>query len=323
MVVTSLQESETLHFKGNMGAHACAVSIALLYLRLARRWRPFSLLFLRIEDAVEDDAQDAVVAGTEVRMRRVTLIVFGCALFEHSFDRISLVTSIMKVNHYESLRALLDDSLFQRPFAEAFTTAFTHATATIMAFLYIFNDAFVILVSVYISMRVESFNGHLDPVLTKKKDVTFWERARRSYDDLAKLTRDADSYINTNIFVSFVQNFFFICFQLLYFLRSITDEGLLRNTFRIFSFSYVLVRTYMISYFAAGINDHSKLARTKLFSVSSRSYCREVHRFLQQAANDEMAVTGCNFFRITRAFILTVAGTIVTYEVILLQINPH
>lgn len=36
-----------------------------------------------------------------------------------------------------------------------------------------------------------------------------------------------------------------------------------------------------------------------------------MQRFIQQAATEEMALSGCNFFRVTRAFILTVRTPVV------------
>ena len=50
----------------------------------------------------------------------------------------------------------------------------------------------------------------------------------------------------------------------------------LRHFYRIFSFLAVLTRTYAVSYFVASVNDESKIVRRLLFSVSTRSYCREV-----------------------------------------------
>ncbi|XP_049771842.1 gustatory receptor for sugar taste 64e-like [Schistocerca cancellata] len=46
-----------------------------------------------------------------------------------------------------------------------------------------------------------------------------------------------------------------------------------------------------------------------------------VERFLSQVTSDHVALTGLNFFPVTRTLLLTVAGTIVTYEIVLVQLN--
>ncbi|KAJ9591300.1 hypothetical protein L9F63_002174, partial [Diploptera punctata] len=42
-------------------------------------------------------------------------------------------------------------------------------------------------------------------------------------------------------------------------------------------------------------------------------------RFLNQVITDKVALTGQNFFPVTRTALLTLAGTIVTYEIVLVQ----
>ncbi|KAJ9591297.1 hypothetical protein L9F63_002171, partial [Diploptera punctata] len=44
-----------------------------------------------------------------------------------------------------------------------------------------------------------------------------------------------------------------------------------------------------------------------------------VNRFLEQITTDNVALTGLNFFPVTRMVLLTLAGTIVTYEIVLVQ----
>ncbi|KAF3421473.1 hypothetical protein E2986_03552 [Frieseomelitta varia] len=46
-----------------------------------------------------------------------------------------------------------------------------------------------------------------------------------------------------------------------------------------------------------------------------------VMRFLAQVTTDNICLTGMKFFSVTRSLVLTVAGTIVTYELVLVQFN--
>lgn len=47
----------------------------------------------------------------------------------------------------------------------------------------------------------------------------------------------------------------------------------------------------------------------------------QTQRFSEEVANDKVALSGMKFFYLTRGLVLSVAGTIVTYELVLLQFH--
>ncbi|XP_068086409.1 uncharacterized protein [Anabrus simplex] len=99
------------------------------------------------------------------------------------------------------------------------------------------------------------------------------------------------------------------------------SPNLLDAVYFYWSFGYLLLKTCAVSLLAADIFDRSKEPKTLLYSVPPESYCEEVERFLAQVVSDDVALTGLNFFSVTRTLLLTVAGTIVTYEIVLVQFN--
>ncbi|KAK3915931.1 Gustatory receptor for sugar taste 64e [Frankliniella fusca] len=305
----------------DLASTSFVIIITLSFFMLAWRWRQFSLLFLRIENASEQAVGDAHPPGVARRMRMVTLVLFFFGLAEHCFDKISEATDLVEDYNYTSTQDFLNGVLFERPFWEVAFAVFVQLTWSYVAFIVTFNDLFTMLVAVYIARRIANFNSHLAPSVTKDKSKYFWENARKSYDALATFTKEVDGFISRNILITFTRNLLYICLQLLYFLRNADQNSPLRSFYHFGTFSYVLMRTFFVAFFAASVNDQSKLSKTFLYSVTEQSYCHEVQRFLEQAANDEISLTGYNFFRVTRSFILTVGGTMATYEVILLQIN--
>ena len=56
-------------------------------------------------------------------------------------------------------------------------------------------------------------------------------------------------------------------------------------------------------------------------AVSRHGWCPEVKRFNEEVANDMIALSGMKFFYLTRNLVLSVAGTIVTYELVLIQFH--
>nr|XP_012216493.1 PREDICTED: uncharacterized protein LOC105668620 [Linepithema humile] len=98
-------------------------------------------------------------------------------------------------------------------------------------------------------------------------------------------------------------------------------RGIVRKIYFCFSFGFLLARTTAVSLYAASVHDESLLPAPVLYSVSGSSYSSEVSRFLTQVTTDNISLTGMKFFSVTRSLVLTVAGTIVTYELVLVQFN--
>ncbi|KAJ8940987.1 hypothetical protein NQ318_011721 [Aromia moschata] len=46
-----------------------------------------------------------------------------------------------------------------------------------------------------------------------------------------------------------------------------------------------------------------------------------VARFVENATTWELVLTGKNFFKITRGLVLKIAGTLVTYELVIIQFS--
>lgn len=70
---------------------------------------------------------------------------------------------------------------------------------------------------------------------------------------------------------------------------------------------------------ASSIHDESKKPLKFLRKVPSEGWLVETQRLSQQIQNNHIALTGKKFFSVTRGIIITIAGTILTYELVLLQ----
>ncbi|XP_069702288.1 gustatory receptor for sugar taste 64f-like [Periplaneta americana] len=189
----------------------------------------------------------------------------------------------------------------------------------VATFSWSFIDLFIILISTALTERFRLFNNHLKSINGKVIKEESWERLREEYNSLSCLTRSVNTCISNILLVSFGSNLYFICTQLLNSL--IPMESTIEKVYFYLSFGYLLLRAGMVSLYAANVNEESHVPRAILFSVPSESYCTEVLRFERQVTTDEVALSASNFFSITRSMILTLVGTIVTYEVVLVQFN--
>lgn len=74
-------------------------------------------------------------------------------------------------------------------------------------------------------------------------------------------------------------------------------------------------------FIASSINDASKKPLKILRTLPNDGWFPETQRFSEQIQNDCIALSGKKFFFITRGIIITIAGSIVTYELVLLQFD--
>lgn len=81
------------------------------------------------------------------------------------------------------------------------------------------------------------------------------------------------------------------------------------------------MRTFAVSLFAARLNEESKKPIKVLRSIPSSSWNTEAKRLFDDVVFNAVALSGMEFFFLTRSLILKMAGTIVTYELVLLQFN--
>ncbi|KAJ1523414.1 hypothetical protein ONE63_001278 [Megalurothrips usitatus] len=305
--------------------YVCATVVSLLYFRLAMQWRQLCLCFLRVEHRMADLGHPP---NLRCRLRAVTVAVLSLALVEYLLAVFSGILS-MDLDRYETFHQFLTDyysgnypqMMFVVPYNPVIVLV-EQTVNTTATFMWNYNDLFIMLISIAIAQWFKFLNTKLHQCPRKDKTPEFWKDAREKYNALSVLTREVDRLLCVQVLFSFMNNLYFICIQLLHTVKH-EDNTLLKNVYFLFSFGFLIMRTVFVSLFAASINDESKNVRKVLYSVSSSSYCEEVDRFIIQATTDEIALTGLKFFSVTRSFLLTVAGTIATYEIVLVQFNGN
>lgn len=90
-----------------------------------------------------------------------------------------------------------------------------------------------------------------------------------------------------------------------------------------FSLIFLILRTSAVSLFAARINDEAKKPSKFLRNVPSSSWNAEARRLFDDVIFNTVALSGMQFFFLTRTIILRMAGTIVTYELVKYRDKYH
>lgn len=88
-----------------------------------------------------------------------------------------------------------------------------------------------------------------------------------------------------------------------------------------YSLIFLIARAFAVSFFAARIDGESRKPLTILRKIPSHLWNQETERFFDDILSKRVALSGMGFFLVTRQFILSVTGTIITYELVLMQFN--
>uniref|UniRef100_A0A1B0D5M0 Uncharacterized protein n=2 Tax=Phlebotomus papatasi TaxID=29031 RepID=A0A1B0D5M0_PHLPP len=218
-------------------------------------------------------------------------------------------------------------SLFKQEFAQLFSyTKYSLEKAICAQVINLINvlvanymDCFVMVISIGLSTGFKKINNQLVAYKGKVVSEEFWQKHRSAYRRMCDLCETVDNHISHITLVSFSNNLFYICVQLLNSLN--TKDSITQMFYFWFSLIFLLVRTLGISLYAAEINEEAKVPIQIFRVVPRESWCLEVKRFYEEVTNDTIALSGMKFFYLTRRLVLSVAGTIVTYELVLLQFN--
>ncbi|CAG9576153.1 unnamed protein product [Danaus chrysippus] len=96
-------------------------------------------------------------------------------------------------------------------------------------------------------------------------------------------------------------------------------RGYEQATYFLYSLIFLIIRSLALSLIAARVHTVSRQPVYTLYELPSTDYGIEVQRFIDQIHGDTVALTGLQFFKVTRGIALAIAGTIVTYELVLMQ----
>ncbi|XP_076665648.1 gustatory receptor 5a for trehalose [Andrena cerasifolii] len=305
---------------------------SFLFLKLATEWPCLMLTWEKLEKELSNRHRSVSKMSLSTKFKLVTTVVIIIALVEHSLSILHGSLKAAECAYFQGNPDIIG-VYFQSQFPQVFSKIsyslwigiIVDIINILSTFSWNFVDLFLILISLALADQFRQLNSRLYSIRGKYHFVVkampewWWAEARSDYNHLASLTRQLDSHISAMVLLSFATDLYFICIQLLFSFNPM--RGIVEKIYFGFSFGFLLARTTLVSLCAASIHDESLLPAPVLYSVSGGSFSTEVMRFLSQVTTDSICLTGMKFFSVTRSLVLTVAGTIVTYELVLVQFN--
>uniref|UniRef100_A0A1B0D993 Uncharacterized protein n=1 Tax=Phlebotomus papatasi TaxID=29031 RepID=A0A1B0D993_PHLPP len=188
-----------------------------------------------------------------------------------------------------------------------------------LTFAWNFIDIFAILISVGLAKRFEQINNRLDSVKGKFAPQSYWEQVRLHYVQLCEMVEFVEMHISPIVLLSCTNDLYFICYQLLNIFNTLPYT--INNVYFWYSLLYLILRTLCLFLFTSEINDQSKRPLVILKTIPTYAWCVELDRFIHQTSKETICLTGMRFFFFTRKLVLSMVGTVVTYELVLMQFD--
>ncbi|KYQ46620.1 Putative gustatory receptor 64a [Trachymyrmex zeteki] len=181
---------------------------------------------------------------------------------------------------------------------------FIFIVSKLATFTWNFTDVFIAMVATGLAERYKTLNKYVTSSVLKHRPID-WSELREDYATLSFMVKKVDNDISPIILLSFANNLYFICLQLLNGLSK-SDDGIISDIYFFESFLFLIGRTVIVTLLTARIYDQSKVILPILFSCSASTYNKETERLLHLLSTNDVTLTGMRFFSITRNFLLAV-----------------
>ncbi|KAJ8918493.1 hypothetical protein NQ315_008191 [Exocentrus adspersus] len=303
-----------------MAFYVCNCFASIQLIQIARHWSHI----LREWSFVELSMRGY---GYQVNLKKTFVVLaslfMGVGLVEHMLFILNSVYQAKNCKGY-------DEAPFKYFFGVSFPNIFTlvvydhwigfivkffNTTAT---FTWIYTDLLITLISIGLTARFKQIVWRLEN--NKVMHEKFWKEIRQDYHRLYHLSKTVEKHIALLVLISYIHNIFFLCIQLY---NSIGERsGIIESVYFFFSFGFLVLRLLAVSMYGAWLNDEARKPLEFLYAVPSEHYCTEINRLIEQIYTNPVGITGSGFFLVTKNFLLQMAGTIVTFELMIFQFAP-
>ncbi|KAL4707652.1 hypothetical protein ACJJTC_007002 [Scirpophaga incertulas] len=317
----AIPKTTALHFlfAAFVSFYLSTAMTTLLFLRVASKWPRL------MRDIIESSLDKYIDMEVKSKLVFRSTLFLTLAFVEHILScNTKIIAAYLCPEENSTLYKNFIDLSF--PWYAQLELPFYSVTGLFLQFLNItstinwsYSDVFIICMSYYITSILRQINRTIIEAEKKYYQPSFWAALREDYTRACRLVSSFDDAISGIMFCSFATNLFFICLQLFYVFSPF--YGYENFIYFVFSFVFVLGRFLAVSLKASCIHTEALATAPALYNLPSTVYCVEIQRFLEQVHGNTVALTGLQFFYVTKSLLLTVAGTIITYELVLIQFN--
>ncbi|XP_044007211.1 gustatory receptor for sugar taste 64f-like [Aphidius gifuensis] len=291
------------------------------------RWIKLQMNWQRVEGKLDNFSSSYQTKfRLRFKLRMISLILCFCALIEHMYSYEHPLSHVPSAEKYFSL---IGENILKTTFGSL--DGISHNSAVIVGILHSmlrtfatftwnFCDLLIILVSIGLAERYKHLNEVVRfKISNNSTERINWRKIKKTYAIMNELVKEADNIVSPLILLSCCMNVYLICVQTSEGIRSVMTESKIPIYFFL-SLFFMIIRTIALVLSVAKINVESSHAST-IFTRCLSVFIIEVILMQQQLSIDKVSFTAMKFFPITRKFIFTITGTIVTYGILYMQLR--
>ncbi|XP_068629138.1 gustatory receptor for sugar taste 64e-like [Battus philenor] len=290
---------------------------AILLRKIAANWEKMIRKALEIEVSLKQIRRPSKTLWKYSTITHITLFL---ALLEHILSIISRMSKVMTDLNESKITDRVMELYFSTSVPVIFNItsyslwkAIPFFIANIQAtFIWNITDVITMCISLYLTSYFDDLNNTINH--REKYESITWSKLRMSYSQLVTNVKEVDSKFCHLVLLSFFTNLFFISLQLFNTLNAIY------MTYYIYSFMFLTARACIMCLLAANVHKSAQEPLFVIRYVPSSEYTLDIQRFVRQILFTTTALSGVYFY-VTRSTLLKVFGTVLTYELVLLQFN--
>uniref|UniRef100_A0A3F2YU21 Gustatory receptor n=1 Tax=Anopheles christyi TaxID=43041 RepID=A0A3F2YU21_9DIPT len=198
-----------------------------------------------------------------------------------------------------------------------FTILVTEWINRCMRYTWTYLDIFIIAFCYGAQFRYEQIYRRLVAVQGIACPANFWHDVRMDYVAVSELVQLLDTQFGNLILLACANDMYFIATQL--FNGFQRRRAIANYIYFWYSLLLLMFRTIVMIYVGSGVYVASTSPLQLLRNVPSNNWGIDLQRLTDEVASGDNVLSGKQFFFLKRQLILAMAGTLVTYELVLLD----
>ncbi|XP_034231696.1 gustatory receptor for sugar taste 64f-like [Thrips palmi] len=304
-----------------------AAALMLLYVRVGVHWPCVAGAIKRLEARLARGDYPTVNLGPQIRWVTMAFL-FASFVIEILVDTVPYCLGVIREARFEGSSEFIRELFFTtipqfRNFPNAYSTALAlwcfllrFQTKCVMVYSdLLLGTLSCVLAALFASVKERVRAGDFETMTDRD-----WQDIRETYNAVLDLTAALNRLLGPIILISYTSGLWFICGGILLLLAGGATEPS-KQVYLFLSMVFWSVRLVLATIAMSSVFEQNKAFRRHLHAVPSALYGYEVNRLTMQACHSEVGLTGMDFFTVTRSVLLTLVGTVASYEVVLMQFS--
>ncbi|XP_062557005.1 gustatory receptor for sugar taste 64b-like [Armigeres subalbatus] len=306
-------------------------AITVLFMLIALQWHKVLKEFANCEKLMLKDVYTKLTQRT-TRFNlawRIRMVISGIMVLAFAEDFLNYFSAyqdnIVQMKYCNRTQISFWENFYVRDHPQIFhhvpvnigTVMFIEWINRCLRYTWTYLDLFIICFSYAAQFRYTQIYQRLVSMQGTPYSTTFWREIRTDYVAVSQLVAYLDDNFGHLILLSCANDMYFIATQL--FNGFQRRPAFMTMVYFWYSLALLIFRTLCMLYIGSGVHVASMSPLNILRNVPSKYWGLDLQRLTDDVASGENTLSGKKFFYLKRQIILAMAGTLVTYELVLMD----